>query len=197
MSRTQKSARQRILEAAASSFQTQGYARSTTQAIAAAAGVAEITLFRHFGDKQTLFQAIVQQIGGGPGVAQIEAQLTNDPAADLPLITRHILTFFFAQQDAIRMLMFESSHFPEMRAALAQNPGEMMAFLERYLRRQVENGRLPPHNPTPLCQAFLSMLFGYAIAVEPVQDLLPAAVETEEMIAEFVQIFLARISVSG
>ena len=52
-----KKARQRILEAAAESFQSLGYARTTTQAIAAKASVAEVTLFRHFGDKQTLFLA--------------------------------------------------------------------------------------------------------------------------------------------
>jgi len=197
MSPAQKSARRRILEAAVASFQTFGYARSTTQMIAANAGVAEVTLFRHFGDKQTLFRAAVQQIGGGPGMEQLQAQLTDDPAADLPRITRHILSFFFAQRDAIRMLMFESSHFPEMKAALAQNPVEVITFLDRYLRRQMENGRLPSRNPDALSQAFLSMLFGYAIAVEPMQDQLPAAVEREEMIAEFVLIFLTRITASG
>ena len=51
--------RQRILEAAAESFQSLGYARTTTQALAKKAGVAEVTLFRHFGDKQKLFKPLL------------------------------------------------------------------------------------------------------------------------------------------
>ena len=110
-----KKARQRILDAAAESFQSLGYARTTTQGIADKAGVAEVTLFRHFGDKQKLFHAVFQQIGGGVNFGMLEAQLIYDFAADLHLISEHALRFFLEQQDTIRMLMFESIHFPEMK----------------------------------------------------------------------------------
>ena len=58
--------RQRILKAAAVVFAEKGYARATTRALAAAAGVNEVTLFRHFGNKQNLFAAVIEQFGG-PG----------------------------------------------------------------------------------------------------------------------------------
>ena len=74
--------------------------------------MAEVTLFRHFGDKQKLFQAVVQQIGGGVNFDLLEAQLTGDLAMDLHLISEHTLRFFLAQQDAIRMLMFEVNPLP-------------------------------------------------------------------------------------
>jgi AcrR family transcriptional regulator len=191
---TKKKARQRILEAAAESFQTLGYARTTTQAIASKAGVAEVTLFRHFGDKQNLFLAVAQQIGGGPGLDQLEAKLTYNLEKDLRLISAHILAFFLAQQDAIRMLMFESIHFPEMKSALAQNPRGAMQLLERYFQKQMEAGRLQQINPPATAQAFISMLFGYAVGLEPVQALLPTDISLEEMTAEFVRIFLAAIA---
>ena len=191
---TKKKARQRILEAAAQSFQTLGYARTTTQSIATKAGVAEVTLFRHFGDKQNLFLAVAQQIGGGPGLDQLEAKLTGDLETDLRLISGHILAFFLAQQDAIRMLMFEAIHFPEMKAALAQNPRGAMQILDRYFQKQMEAGKLQPINPSATAQAFISMLFGYAVGLEPVQALLPTEISLEEMTAEFVRIFLAAIA---
>ena len=188
-----KKARQRILEAAAESFQTLGYARSTTQAIATQAGVAEVTLFRHFGDKQKLFLAVAQQIGGGPGIDQLEAQLTFDLETDLRLISQHILAFFLAQQNAIRMLMFEAIHFPEMKAALAQNPRGAMQLLESYFQQQVEADRLQPINPSATAQAFVSMLFGYAVGVEPVQSLLPTEISQKAITEEFVRIFMAAL----
>jgi AcrR family transcriptional regulator len=185
-----KKARQRILEAAAESFQTLGYARTTTQGIADKAGVAEVTLFRHFGDKQKLFQAVAQQIGGGVNFEMLEAQLSYDLAADLRLISEQTLRFFLAQQDAIRMLMFEAIHFPEMKTALAQNPSSMIEFLERYFQKQIEAGKMQAIDPQATAQAFMSMIFGYAVGIHPVRDLLPAEIPIDEMTAEFVRIFL-------
>lgn len=190
MTSSKKNTRHRILEASAESFQSLGYARTTTQAIATKAGVAEVTIFRHFGDKQKLFQAVAQQIGGGPNLEILEAQLTYDLETDLRLISQHTLRFFIAQQDAIRMLMFESIHFPEMKAALAQNPHGMIELLDSYFQKQIDAGELQSVNPQVAAQAFMSMIFGYAIGMHPVRELLPAQIPVEEMTAEFVRIFL-------
>lgn len=184
-------ARQRILDAAVESFQSLGYARTTTQVIATKAGVAEVTLFRHFGDKQTLFQAVFQQIGGGVNFDMIEMQLTGDLASDLRLITEHTLRFFLAQQDTIRMLMFESMHFPEMKTALAQNPRAMIELLVRYFEKQQDEDKMQVVDSQVTAQAFMSMIFGYAIGMHPVSDLLPAEIPIENMSSEFVRIFLA------
>ncbi|BEH01834.1 hypothetical protein brsh051_11150 [Brooklawnia propionicigenes] len=46
--------RQRLAEAALALFETQGYEETTTAQIAAAAGVSEMTLFRHFRSKDRL-----------------------------------------------------------------------------------------------------------------------------------------------
>lgn len=191
-----KKARQRILEAAAQSFQTLGYARTTTQGIADKAAVAEVTLFRHFGDKQTLFKSVIQQIGGGVNFEMLEAQLSGDLKADLTLTSQHALRFFIAQQDSIRMLMFESVHFPEMKAALAQNPSGMIELLVRYFQKQIDAGQMQADNPQVTAQAFMSMIFGYAIGMKPVSNLLPAEIPVEEMSAEFVRIFLAALQKS-
>ena len=188
-----KKARQRILEAATESFRSLGYARTTTQAIADKAGVAEVTLFRHFGDKQKLFNSVLPQIGGGVNFDLLEAQFSGDLEADLTLISQHTLRFFLAQQDAIRMLMFESIHFPEMKTALAQNPSGMIELLVRYFQKQIDAGKLQVINPQVTAQAFMSMIFGYAIGMNPVRDLLPAEIQVDAMTAEFVRIFLAAL----
>jgi TetR/AcrR family transcriptional regulator len=52
------SARQRILEAALVEFATRGYEAASTNAIAAAAGVAKGLVFHHFGSKEQLFAAL-------------------------------------------------------------------------------------------------------------------------------------------
>ena len=191
-----KDAHQRILEAASDSFQSLGYARTTTQMIADKAGVAEVTIFRNFGDKKKLFQEVVGQIGGGPGIEKIEERLTYDLETDLRLISQQVLTFFLQQQDAIRMLMFESIHFPEMREALAQNPRAAIGLLERYFQKQMQAGKLQKRNLQAAAQAFISMLFGYAVAVEPIKELLTSEISMQAISEEFVHLFLNGMSAS-
>ncbi len=50
-----KDTKENILNAAIELFATRGYTDATTKMIADCAGVNEITIFRHFGNKETLF----------------------------------------------------------------------------------------------------------------------------------------------
>ena len=91
------------------------------------------------------------------------------------------------------MLMFESVHFPEMKTALAQNPSGMVELLVRYFEKQRAEEKVQVVDSQVTAQAFMSMIFGYAIGMHPVRDLLPAEVPVDDMTAEFVRIFLAAL----
>lgn len=58
MNPTEGTARDRILEAALVEFSARGYEAASTNAIAAAAGVAKGLVFHHFGSKEQLFTAL-------------------------------------------------------------------------------------------------------------------------------------------
>ena len=66
--------RQRILRAASQVFAEKGYARATTRALAAAAGINEVTLFRHFGNKQNLFAAVIDEYAASSMTASMEGE---------------------------------------------------------------------------------------------------------------------------
>ena len=55
--------RLRILQAAAHVYAQHGYRGATTRRIAEEAGVNEITVFRHFGNKSALLASAVQECG--------------------------------------------------------------------------------------------------------------------------------------
>ncbi len=77
--------RQRLLDAAARVFAEHGLAGATTRAIAEAAGVNEVTLFRHFHTKDGLLAAVVGQNFGAeaPAPADPPPPVTSDLRADL------------------------------------------------------------------------------------------------------------------
>ena len=52
--------RDRILDAALKLFSQKGFLGATTRGIARDAGVAEVTLFRHFGSKEKLFEEVIR-----------------------------------------------------------------------------------------------------------------------------------------
>ncbi|WP_066078121.1 TetR/AcrR family transcriptional regulator [Pseudoclavibacter albus] len=72
------SPRERILGAAVALFGQRGYSATTTKAIAEQASVNEVTLFRHFGSKQGILEAI----GSGMRESTAPAGLDAD-AADI------------------------------------------------------------------------------------------------------------------
>ena len=191
MSHTAKEqTRQHILEKAALLFRTQGYARTTTQEIATQAGVAEVTLFRHFGNKQKLFQAVVQQLSGSDMLTGIETKLIGDYRVDLLLIAQLVLPGLIAQRETIRLLMFEASHFPEVQEAVTKNPHELRRMLSNYFQGQIEAGKVQNLNPEVMAHAFFSMLFGYAVGIDTLTESLSPEISLENIVEQFVHIFV-------
>ena len=111
-----------LLEAAARVLKRRGFAAATTNRIAEAAGVSVGTLYEYFGNKEALFDALIQrQIRAI--VAAIEAE-DLDPGAPLAAKLERILR---AAMGALRQ-------GPDLIRALEQVPGSVF-------RRRLADGR--------------------------------------------------------
>ena len=182
--------RQRILHAAAQVFADEGYARATTRALAAAAGVNEVTLFRHFGSKENLFAAVIDQFAGPAVTMALEAQLSGDPAQDLRIVGIQLLELLLKRGDALRLMLCEAAHFPEVQKVMVQNPRQIRRMLASYIGQQVEEGRFRSLHPEVAAQAFSGMLFAHAIAQGLLEDSIEPEVTKEELVDQFVEIFM-------
>jgi AcrR family transcriptional regulator len=182
--------RRRILRAAAQVFAEAGYARATTRALADAAGVNEVTLFRHFGNKQNLFAAVVEQFGGQAITSFLETQLTGDYPQDLLTIGTHLLQLLLERKEALRLMLCEAAHFPEVQAVIVRNPRHIRLMLAEYLRQQIERGRVRPLHPEAMAQAFMGMFFSHAIAAGLLEDSIAPDLSNQDLLAQFVDIFV-------
>ena len=185
-----KETRQRIIEAAVEIGSKVGYVRATTKAIAEAAGVNEITLFRHFGNKANLFSAAIEQYGGPALAPAIEAQLTGDYRQDLMILGNFFLEILLERREMLRLLLCESAHIPEVRTVLARNPCELRKMLARYLHSQMEKGIIKGRHPEAMAQAFLGMFFAYAISLNILDEAITPAISHSELVTQFVDIFV-------
>jgi len=183
--------RQRILDAAADLFAVKGFAGATTRELAAAAGVNEVTLFRHFGSKKNLLAAVIDQHSALPDLAAVmNGQLTGDYRQDLLHLGGVFLTAMTERREAVRLMLCEAEQLSELREVAAQIPVQLRQMLAGYLRRQMEAGRVRESDPEIMAQAFFGMFFAHSLSqvmlARPVAPELPA----EELVAQFVDIFV-------
>ncbi len=75
--------RERILEAAARVYSKHGFRGATTRLIAAEAGVNEVTLFRTFGSKGALLEAVLEENDTSEEVVALPDPPV-DPERELP-----------------------------------------------------------------------------------------------------------------
>ncbi|MBN1148502.1 MAG: TetR/AcrR family transcriptional regulator [Anaerolineales bacterium] len=187
--------RQRLLSAAARVFAAQGYARATTRAIAAEAGLTEVTLFRRFGSKEKLFAAVVEQFGAQPIREALRARLSGDLRQDLLLFGSLMLKLILERIDAVRLMLGEAAHFPEVRKAVAQNPRQLRQALAEYLEEQMRAGKLRQAHPEAAAQAFLGVFFAYAISQGILGEVVRPEISNQEFVAQVVEIFLGGIGI--
>ncbi|WP_198676186.1 TetR/AcrR family transcriptional regulator [Kribbella monticola] len=144
--------RQAILAAATATFLEQGYARASVDTIAAAAGVGKQTVYGHFGDKEHLFLAVLDEARSARE-AEVVTTITDtgDPLADLTAAAGRILDVVLSPQIAAlhRLSIAELPHHPELQRMWredASRPGRDQAIAD-YLRSCDEQGLLVVPDP--------------------------------------------------
>ncbi|GAC1583162.1 MAG: TetR/AcrR family transcriptional regulator [Candidatus Elarobacter sp.] len=154
--------RSRILTAARELFERNGTRGTTTREVAERAGVNEATLFRHFGSKRALLDAMREQ---ACGVERFRSVLAELPGADLPsdlrAIAYHVADHMLAKRSMMCVSLAEdiaeTDDAPEFRG-----PSEICERLAAYFTVKVEAGAMRGH-PALLAQFFLGVLFSYIV----------------------------------
>jgi AcrR family transcriptional regulator len=182
---------QRILAAAAQVFTDEGYAGATTRAIAAEAGVNEVTLFRNFGNKKALLLAVIERFSALRGLGALADQLTGDYRQDLTRMATIFMEMLGHNRRHILMTIAEAQHDPDIREIVALPPAHQREMLGRYLRRQMERGVVRDlANPDLVAQAFFGMFLEYHLSQLLLPEAEADAVPPEEVVAQLVNLFV-------
>jgi AcrR family transcriptional regulator len=183
--------RERIIAAAAEIIAEKGYTRTTTRAIADAADVNEVTIFRHFGSKRNLLSEMINQHSALPNLsALIESQLTGEIQQDLIRLATVFFGKITERREAMRLMLCEAGELPEVREVIVQIPDQLRGVLTCYFQSQMDTGRMREMHPELAAQAFLGMFFSYGIAREMLDSQIAVEVPQEAMIAQFVDVFI-------
>lgn len=166
--------RQQILEGALRTFSRDGYHKATIKAIAEEAGIRSPALIYHYFDnKRALLEAVISQF------APFQGTPLGDPAAadqwlDLPpesLMPRLLGRVLSLRDDPtimrlIRIYFSEAVRNPDVADAVSNFQRRGLAFLEAYLERQIERGRLRPHDVKTAARMIIGAMFVYVLGAE-------------------------------
>jgi AcrR family transcriptional regulator len=180
---------QRILEAGLEEFSRKGYVGATMREIARQADVAELTVFRHFGSKQRLFQEVHESFTFLPMLRAMLPRLGKlEYRQALTEIARTFLARLSERKDLVRVMHAEMHLYPPAIRDIHHRTIEEMIFtLAEYFRKLQRRGAVRRFDPVTGARAFLGMMFGYFNTIKFLPD--SATVDHEAVIGEFVEIF--------
>jgi AcrR family transcriptional regulator len=171
-----------ILWTAARLFAQQGIAQTSTRAIAADAGTTERTLFKHFGSKDGLVQAVMAQAVVpqlAPTSLEALRRAIDNCAGDLAGWHRALLQArseaAAATPDLTRLLLVELLRDSALREQFGQAwHAAVWQPLQALFARLRREGRVRTDVPAPtLARLFLSLNIGYLVARHVLAPALP------------------------
>ncbi|WP_345294314.1 TetR/AcrR family transcriptional regulator [Luteimonas vadosa] len=152
-----------ILAAAQDMFTAQGFAGASMDQIAAAAGVSKLTVYSHFGDKDTLFLEAVRAVCEaqmppalfiGECTGPLRVQLTGIASAFFKLITSDQALSMH------RMMLTRASDRHVRELFWTAGPARVQAAFAQFLQARVERGELRVPDIDRAAAQFFSLLKG-------------------------------------
>jgi len=183
------------MDAAQWLFLERGYGQVSVNDIVAEAGGSLSTLYRHFGNKEGLFQAVI-----GRRSHHIYDTLTSESIDDLPIesaLQRLGVSLLIKIMDdealgLYREVVAECPRQPELaRLFFGAGPGRVREALADYFGRRMERGLLPCCDTVELAGIFLGMVLGEWQLIRLLQlEPPPSRAAIESRVSRCVDLFL-------
>ncbi len=172
----QPAKRQAILEAAVAVFLREGYTRASVDVIADEARVSKQTVYNHFGDKERLFIAAVEEerervaagfAAGSPdapgpdGTGPAEAYDGGDARTALIHFGHRVLAVLLDERASAlrRLVIAEVARHPSLRPACAEGePQQLVTHLAEMLGRRTARGELTVPEPATAARQFVALI---------------------------------------
>ncbi len=158
-----------LLRVAKELFSKYGFENTTTKAIAAAAGVTEAMVFRHFGSKQELYANILDRKADEIGIDNWGSELhqfakcENDEALVLSVV-KHILEADRRDPQFRRLLLQAALTGHPLRKITTQRLLPLHRFLCNYIRKRQKRGAFQKCDPALAAHAIVGIPSYYGLS---------------------------------
>ena len=173
-----------ILRGAMQEFLVNGYAATSMDKVAKAAQVSKATVYSHFGDKESLFGAVIQDLAQDKFQAVMKLEkpelLSADPQQVLAAMATTMLNNAkndYALQNFIRIIIGESGRFPELAQVYVNNVAKpAMEALSTYFK---VHPALKLEDPEATARVMMGTLVYYVMLQEMLhgKDIIPLSID--------------------
>ncbi len=194
--------RKAIGRAALTLFASDGYERTSVDAIAAEAGVSKRTVYSHYGDKENLFLSVVRDTYEAmlTRIAEIVDRTAWD--GELPVVLTSCVTEITRsivrapeRSTLVRLLVTEAPHFPALIDLLQTR--EITPLIAAPLTRLAVAGRLAVADPVQAAEHLAALTFGQVSNRSLLGTVPLTEEETGRLLAGGVQAFLRAYRAAG
>lgn len=161
--------RQQLLREAMRLFSQHGFRGTTTKEIAAAAGVSEAMVFRHFANKEELYSAILDHkacVGWMEDPRQLLAGAIErrDDRAVFEELAITMMRHHENDLEFLRLLTHSALEGHQLREMFwDRSVRPMYEFLGGYIRERQRDGAMRPVDPRIAVRAFLGMIIHHSL----------------------------------
>ena len=165
--------RDRILDAAKRVYAQHGFRGATTRLIAIEADVNEVTLFRTFGSKAALFEALMVAQNAQAPIPSLPEEPV-DPVHELTEWVRRVLGHLRENRAMIRTSVGEADERPGAAMTMCEGPTCAGRIVSDYMRRLQTRGMADADVDVETVRAMLlSSMFGDAICRDMMSGVFP------------------------
>ncbi|MFC4907043.1 TetR/AcrR family transcriptional regulator [Actinomadura gamaensis] len=196
--------RRAIEEAAVAEFVREGYAGASVDSIATRAKVSKPTVYKHFGNKERLFLAVIGGYlrTGYTGLAPLAARITEAPDPRAALVEYLDAWVRIVLREDImtlrRLVIGEVERFPQLGAVWAEINSHNDADLTTALTTLTERGVLDVPDPRPAVRQLIAMTVGAAQLIRTFRPSYEFADgELENLVSSGVDVFLSHYRAAG
>ena len=136
---SRETTRANILDSALELFASHGFAGVTTKQIAERAGLTEVTLFRHFPTKRTLFESVLEDVIRAPVLDSIQSgDFSWDLEVELLRISSLIRELFEKNSRIMQMNMKDIKDLRDGTNSFLNFPSKLKGLLKDYFTEYCE-----------------------------------------------------------
>lgn len=187
------STQQKIIKAAIKVFSEKGFEGATTSEIAQEAGVAEGTIFRHFGTKKGILQGILISAVTSFQSPQIMTYLAEliekGDAHSIVNVIKEQLNVIQQQLPLLKMLFYEAQFHTEVQEIIVDRIAKpILDLLSQSIEKQKNMGEFRCFDANLMVISLISSLWGYVVwkQIAPEQEIL----DEEEALVQLLNIWL-------
>lgn len=194
--------RDQLIEVAVDLFSRKGFNGTTTREIAAAAGVTEAVIFRHFETKEDLYTAIIDRRLNSPDAAKWVAELRavmdrNDDEAVIRLLLSAIISTHKSDPRFERLMLYAALEGNQVALLYAHKmTASIVEGFRTYFARRRKQGRLRAIPPDAALAAIAGMARCYALD-RYVHGFKEQCLSDEQVLASFTSIAMKGLCLPG